>query len=332
MKKLKPRHGFTLVELLVVITIISILMMLILPGVGAAREAARMTQCRNNLAQQGRAMSTHVAQENNRYPSGGWGWLWMGEPERGTSWDQPGGYAYNLLDYLDLHALRNLGYSQTGSARITSYKTRLMTPVPLFTCPTRRKLTPYPNTISGYHVGDSTFKPEFCMRNDYATCVGNNPSVDWKAGPPTLAKGDACAESYWKKDWDGATITAYNGITYLGSMTKEKDVLDGTSKTYYIGEKYLNPNSYYNGSDGGDNETLYTGLNVDNNRSGDLTPIQDRAGYANPQRYGSAHSGGFNMVFADGHLQTISYSINATVHRALSTRAGSERVNLTDIK
>ena len=82
-RNLRPRRGgFTLVELLVVMTIIGILMGLLLPAVNAAREAARRSQCMNNLKQLGLGCQQHVAHQGF-FPTGGWGWGWVGDPDRG---------------------------------------------------------------------------------------------------------------------------------------------------------------------------------------------------------------------------------------------------------
>ena len=91
--------GFTLVELLVVITIIGILMSLLLPAVQSARESGRQAQCANNLKQLGLACLSH-ANSIGWFPSSGWGWQWAGDPNQGFGLNQPGGWLYNILPLL----------------------------------------------------------------------------------------------------------------------------------------------------------------------------------------------------------------------------------------
>ena len=81
MKRLGRGKAFTIVELLVVMAIIGMLIALLLPAVQAIRESARRLQCRNNLKQLGLGVLQHV-DAHQQYPTGGWGWSWVGDADR----------------------------------------------------------------------------------------------------------------------------------------------------------------------------------------------------------------------------------------------------------
>ncbi len=313
--------GFTLVELLVVITIIGILVGLLMPAVQSARESARRAQCQNNLKQLGLAALAHE-QANKWFPTGGWGWGWTGDPDRGFGMKQPGGWLYNCLPYMDQMALHNQGAGQPASTKSTTAGQVIATPVAVFNCPTRRKAAAYP---CGAGFNNAT-NPGSVGRSDYAANQGDAALDETPNFPSSLAQGDSPTYTWFDPTAGTNPVT---GMSFMRSIVRMSMVTDGASNTYYAGEKFLDSDNYTNGQDLADNECALAGWDNDNFRdaaghTGDssnphLTPYQDIQQY-DPHSFGSAHAGACNFVFCDGSVHNISYSIDPETHRRLANR------------
>ena len=135
--------GFTLVELLVVIVIISVLLGLTLSAVQAAREASRAAQCKNNLRQLALALIHHHSAQR-QFPSGGWSYRWLPEPEAGHGKEQPGSWIYGILAELEEQPIRNLGVGVAGAERHRQLAQLAATPLAVLICPSRRAVAIYP--------------------------------------------------------------------------------------------------------------------------------------------------------------------------------------------
>ncbi|MDC0935451.1 DUF1559 domain-containing protein [Pirellulales bacterium] len=165
--------GFTLVELLVVIAIIGVLAGLLLPAVQAAREAARRTECRNHLKQLSLGVLQHHT-AHSRYPTGGWVCRMVGDPDAGYGVDQPGGWYYNILDYMELGNVRAQGAGEPGNRKRRIWRRAVETPVEIAFCPSRRPPAAYPHPP--YYQGaswDNIPPTRAVARNDYAINAGD---------------------------------------------------------------------------------------------------------------------------------------------------------------
>jgi prepilin-type N-terminal cleavage/methylation domain-containing protein len=320
------RRAFTLVELLIAIAVISVLIALLVPAIQAAREAGRRAICQNNLKQIGTALSLHVA-INGRYPTGGWGHEWIGIAGRGSRDRQPGSWVFCILPNLELNDLYLLGLNQGGSVAEEEMSRMLGTPLPVFTCPTRRRCAAWEvASLYGYAGSPKPFgHAERVARSDYAINGGSSHALSFP-GPPTIEIGDD--HDFWK---DKTYVKEFSGVSHLRTGARLSTFDDGLSKTYLVGEKMIDQEKYENGLSIGDNDSIYSGFSNDLHRYAGLAgssspwlpPLADGNENINPKgyiRFGSAHNG-FLMAHCDGAVRFVDFDIDPEVH----FRAGHRR-------
>jgi prepilin-type N-terminal cleavage/methylation domain-containing protein len=317
----KHNHGFTLVELLVVIAIIGILVALLLPAVQAARESARRAQCVNHLKQLSLAAQNHH-DTHKHLPTGGWGSLWSGDADRGFNNKQPGGFFFVLLPFIEAQEIFDIGTGFGAPQKIKFHTDRNKIPQSYFHCPSRRAAMPYPIAMPvPSHMNANNTSTE-TAKTDYAANAGTPLVTGLTQGPTSIIQGDTTF--VWPD------TSKFDGTTFVRSEIKFRQIPDGLSKTYLVGEKYLNPDAYDTGTDGGDNGVAYDGSNTDLIRSSHptLRPLQDRLGLVASEGWGSAHPGGFQMATCDGSVHNVSYDIDPETHRRLAHREDGESVNI----
>jgi prepilin-type N-terminal cleavage/methylation domain-containing protein len=347
-------RGFTLVELLVVIAIIGVLVALLLPAVQAAREAARRTQCSNNLKQLGLACLLHV-DTYGFFPSGGWGDWWVGCPDQGAGIRQPGGWAYQLLPFIEESARAGIGRGfKCGDPNSRAAMGKMVsTPVSIFYCPSRRPATGY----AWINQGNFNFEPpEFAAKTDYAGNLGDVGIVGSDVGPKTLA--DA-ANYHWKfsgpafignaQNRGSQSPTGDTGVIHQRSEIKLRHITDGTAFTYLLGEKNLDPNFYYFSIDdqgrtaGNDDQSMYNGYDQDNLRStmvflpgfqdGQLfwPPRPDTQGVTYNWSFGGAHPTGWMALFCDGSVHYLPFDMSGIIHQRLGNRLDGETIDMSGL-
>ena len=317
------RCAFTLVELLVVIAIIGILVALLLPAVQAAREAARRSQCTNQLRQLALACHNHHDAEG-RFPSAG-DRVILGSQHQATGLS----YLGQLLRYVEDENLRDL-VDDSAHWNDPINDEAEATVVPLFICPstgpTLSVFTQSPGNVT-------EFIDESGLRAQYVGIMGAKAECPLKAGRPYPESGYTIRLCGTGGAGDKSGGLADNGTIVYDKKVKFKDILDGTSKTMMIAEQSWDcgpSRTWIVGTLDTNTEThgfLYNSKNVMwpmhtafRERPGDPIAPYDR----NDTSIGSKHPGGANVAMADGSVRFLSDDVELRELKALATRANTD--------
>lgn len=303
--KFSSRQGFTLVELLVVIAIIGVLVALLLPAIQAAREAARRTQCLNNVRQMGLAVQNHVSAQKVFPTAGNVPNPRLADYQSGTT-TNPGkangpnkqglGAFYQLLPYLEQQNLKNI----TTQADLTSAV------VPMYNCPSRRSATLVGNSI----VTDYAVAQPATGNCDNALPSPGNPIQSSFLPLDSGLKAGFVRALYWCRDpgqWVNALVSpvyhdgvivrtpyrvegcspgvtcrvASSSLPALGEIVpgyptavKPQQITDGLSNTFIISEKLVRSDNYTQGGVS-DDRGWSDGYDPDTVRFAGLPPVSD---------------------------------------------------------
>jgi prepilin-type N-terminal cleavage/methylation domain-containing protein len=342
----RHRFAFTLVELLVVLAVIAILIALLLPAVQSAREAARVLECKNHLKQIGLAWQNHH-EAWKFFPTGGWSAKWAGDPDQGFDKHQPGGWAYNSLPYLEERSIHDLGKSASygGSPDKRDLLAQAAESVSsVFLCPSRRSqtnlfvFTQQSVSFANINLHNATG----VWRGDYCANAGDQRFPEQLAAPALQSMNDP--KFVFDKTDDPSQIGYSTGVSYYQSTVSIRQITDGTSHKYAVGEKFLYVDRYYTGDDPGDNEWLWTGWNSDLYRTAGVNyqstppPNGQTRSPVPPQRdmlstqadattqhyesvmWGGPHQAGFIMVYCDGSVHVLDFGIDLLLHRRMHNR------------
>jgi prepilin-type N-terminal cleavage/methylation domain-containing protein/prepilin-type processing-associated H-X9-DG protein len=345
----KPQRAFTLVELLVVIAIIGLLVALLLPAIQNAREAARRTQCVNNLKQLGIALNNHVS-AREVFPPAAVSKPFPNFPSHPQSFYRWSALAH-LLPYMEeqsLHDLLDLSYPlyMPGAGYPISDRNRLgiSKSLPEFLCPSdlgeavKEQMGPTNYVVcSGSGVGGGTpFKTDGIFFVNSATKFANitDGSSNTIAvsesllGVDTPRAGGVFVDYTPERNYkfilrfggpSDLTDLACNGSLSFNSTTSSGN--DPRGFAWCSGEyRCATYNHYY-----GPNSVQYDCVSSVTTDPSPGSPMLYSAYGWRAAR--SLHPGGVNVTFADGAVRFIDETIDVKIWQALSTRAGEDIVS-----
>ena len=303
----RRRAGFTLVELIVTVLILLVLLALLLPSVRTSREAARRTQCRNNLKSMGLALHNYH-DHRNVFPSsstsqpgqGLWNWPASGPTDPSVRLHS---HFVMLLPYVDQAHIYNI--VEFGVSALAPENRRVATHVvPTYRCPSYAG-----PSFSAHEFYTTTLGGQFAIGN-YAAMGATSIAALRDGGEP-------------------------EGVLYPGSAIRLEDIADGTSNTFFIAETKEPVAAAW--IDGSTAAVASRGLPAINATNGTLGPSSlnhspylpnEALPHSIGQEFGpsSLHAGGVHHLMADGTVRFISNNISPKLYDALVTRDGGETI------
>jgi hypothetical protein len=293
-----------------------VLVALLLPAIQAAREAARRSECSNNLKQIGLALDMHH-DSHDLYPQGR-----NARSTIGVSW------SFEILPYLEQTAIHD-AYDPNQTVFHLNNARAMRSPVSAFYCPTRRA----PAADRDFDNDDEKQEPPYrgvAAGGDYAGCAGLD-------------------HDFGRNDEQGRPPENQGGALYSFSRIKDRHVSDGLSQSLAVGERHLptlfeqepdeellhfaqgdtaffaadNVMVVFRGTECG----LAGGQTDTTNGSCDTNVPDDDAN----EKFGSEHAGIVQFVFLDGHVSSMNTDINVVTLQRLSTIADGNVVDIQDL-
>ncbi len=325
-KKPKRRGAFTLVELLVVIAIIGVLVALLLPAVQAAREAARRSQCQNNLKQIGLAVQNYHDARKELPP--------MRVDDHQPTW------LMLILDHMEQASTKRLWDYKRGCFYDQRAETRTAQ-VAAYYCPSQqhdeRTIEALPDNVHSHPKLDpATSRPYTGSIADYRAVAGSTcPIRDNNGNLITVFDGGS---SHFLDgpipQCDRTKVTYADStkkqLTGFRAMTSLKNIVDGTSQTLLGGEVGRGTSESGHAFNGDHDPGVRLGRDNPFCKRCDLpaAPVGVDPN-TNPQAYGDGgfggvHPGSVLFVFCDGHVSGVSKEIDTVVLDCMATRAGEE--------
>ncbi|MBN1395315.1 MAG: DUF1559 domain-containing protein [Pirellulales bacterium] len=319
-----PLHGFTLVELLVVITIIGILIALLLPAVQAAREAARRAQCNNNLKQLGVA-AHNFENQYGYFPPG-----YLGPTTQSNS--EAGQFVSCLAFMLPFMELENIqkpmdeDMSSHGGVSIfdidregdpywsrTSAWQMAHTNIPALLCPSDS-----PNDK------DNPSAPISILYFFYSDAESSGTVACGRTGDSTreaLGRTNYLGSGGFAGVVDQSANDALRGVFYNRSRTTFRDIADGSSHTFLFGEAMGGSMPYAEDGNGGSDSYAWMGCGVMGTKNG----LNANSAWS---QFSSHHPDIVQFCIADGSVRQIPLATDASVLHYLGAIADGQIVEV----